>query len=222
MLTDFIHPAWGFIGLALILPLAGGRWWRGLLLAPPVLAIFAVLTMSEGTHGMLSYLGMDLVLGRVDKLSVIFGHVFAIQALVGMIYAFHVKDRAHHAAASLYVAGAFGCVFSGDYLSLFIFWELMSVASTFLVWLNRHPASSRAGFRYFLFHTIGGLSAHADQQGLKTWYANFNDRPPLLLVHGETTSLESLRNLLKNELNAPVTIARYGQVLDLAGPGQHR
>jgi len=74
-----------------------------------------------------------------------------------MIYALHVKDRAHHAAASLYVAGAFGCVFAGDYLTLFIFWELMSVASTFLVWLNRNPASIRAGFRYFLFHTMGGL-----------------------------------------------------------------
>jgi metallo-beta-lactamase family protein len=69
-------------------------------------------------------------------------------------------------------------------------------------------------------HTVGGLSAHADQQGLKTWYANFNGRPPVLLVHGETDSLESLGNILKNELNAPVTIARRGQVMDLVNPGQ--
>ena len=69
-------------------------------------------------------------------------------------------------------------------------------------------------------HTVGGLSAHADQQGLKTWYSQFNDRPPVLLVHGETDSLESLGNILKNELNAPVTIARRGQVVDLVKPGQ--
>ena len=69
-------------------------------------------------------------------------------------------------------------------------------------------------------HTVGGLSAHADQPGLKSWYANFEERPPVLLVHGETAALGSLSNTLKNELNAPVTIAKYGQKLDLINPRQ--
>jgi multicomponent Na+:H+ antiporter subunit D len=155
--SNFIHPAWAFIALALVLPLLRGGWWRGLLLVPPVIALVSVISMSPGVYGQCHYLGINLVLGRADKLSIIFANVFAIQSLVGMIYAFHLKDRAHHAAASLYVAGAFGCVFAGDYLTLFIFWELMSVASTFLVWLKRNPISTRAGFRYFLFHTTGGL-----------------------------------------------------------------
>jgi len=64
-------------------------------------------------------------------------------------------------------------------------------------------------------HTIGGLSAHADQLGLKNWYANFEGRPRVVLVHGETAALETLSNTLKNDLDAPVTIAKHGQVLDL-------
>ena len=64
-------------------------------------------------------------------------------------------------------------------------------------------------------HTVGGLSAHADQLALKNWYANFEQRPPVLLVHGETAGLESLAEILRNEFNAPVTIARFGQKLDL-------
>ncbi len=64
-------------------------------------------------------------------------------------------------------------------------------------------------------HTIGGLSAHADQPGLKNWYANFEGRPPVVLVHGETSALETLSNTLQNDLEAPVTIAKRGQVLDL-------
>lgn len=64
-------------------------------------------------------------------------------------------------------------------------------------------------------HTVGGLSAHADQPGLKNWYANFEGRPRIVLVHGETAALETLSNSLKNDLGAPVTIAKYGQVLDL-------
>jgi len=35
-------------------------------------------------------------------------------------------------------------------------------------------------------HTVGGLSAHADQDGLCEWYRHFKNRPPLLLVHGES------------------------------------
>ena len=62
-------------------------------------------------------------------------------------------------------------------------------------------------------HTVGGLSAHADQLGLKNWYANFDGRPPLALVHGESTALQSLEDTLKSELNAAVTIAHYGQTL---------
>ena len=64
-------------------------------------------------------------------------------------------------------------------------------------------------------HTVGGLSAHADQPGLKNWYANFEDRPAVVLVHGETTALETLGDTLRNDLDAPVTIAKRGQVLDL-------
>lgn len=64
-------------------------------------------------------------------------------------------------------------------------------------------------------HTVGGLSAHADQRGLIDWYANFDQRPPVTLVHGESVALEHLASTLKQELNAPVTIAKFGQKLDL-------
>jgi multicomponent Na+:H+ antiporter subunit D len=74
-----------------------------------------------------------------------------------MVYSLHLDDKGQHIAASLYVAGSFGSVFAGDYLSLFIFWELMSIGSTFLIFLNRTRESTLAGFRYFLYHTIGGL-----------------------------------------------------------------
>ncbi|MGA8241530.1 MAG: Na(+)/H(+) antiporter subunit D [Desulfobacterales bacterium] len=153
----FFHPAWAFLALALALPFLRGTWWRCLLLVPPLIAIWAVVHMQEGSYGVLPYLGQEMVLGRVDRLSKLFANVFAIQALIGMIYALHLRDRAQHAAASVYVAGSFGCVFAGDYLTLFIFWEMMSVSSAFLVWLNRKPISIRAGLRYFLFHTLGGL-----------------------------------------------------------------
>jgi multicomponent Na+:H+ antiporter subunit D len=155
--SSFINPALFFFATALLIPFLPSRYFRWILPIPAILAIAGVVGMQHGTYWSLEYLGLPLTMGRVDQLSIIFAHVFAIQALLGMIFAFHVQKKYQHIAACCYVGGAFGCVFAGDYLSLFIFWEVMSVASTFLVWLNNNPKSTRAGFRYFLFHTLGGL-----------------------------------------------------------------
>lgn len=64
-------------------------------------------------------------------------------------------------------------------------------------------------------HTIGGLSAHADQEGLLRWYRNFKQRPPVLLVHGEEEPLASLAEYLQ-PLASEVTIAQPGGEIDLS------
>jgi len=64
-------------------------------------------------------------------------------------------------------------------------------------------------------HTIGGLSAHADQLTLKNWYENFEGRPPVTLVHGEEQAMTVLADCLRQELSAPVHTPRAGEILEL-------
>jgi metallo-beta-lactamase family protein len=65
-------------------------------------------------------------------------------------------------------------------------------------------------------HTIGGLSAHADQAGLLSWYRGFGKtRPPVALVHGEPAPMKKLAEKLK-ALRAPVITPTAGARLDLA------
>jgi len=64
-------------------------------------------------------------------------------------------------------------------------------------------------------HTVGGLSAHADQAGLTGWYARIGGRPPVTLVHGEPSALEALAAHLKGSLNARVRIAKRGDVVEV-------
>ena len=64
-------------------------------------------------------------------------------------------------------------------------------------------------------HTIGGLSAHADEFDLRSWYSNFDNRPPVVLVHGEAIALEKLSQTLKSEFGTDVTVAQPGQKIDL-------
>jgi metallo-beta-lactamase family protein len=64
-------------------------------------------------------------------------------------------------------------------------------------------------------HTIGGLSAHADQADLIDWYGAFDGHPPVYLVHGEERSQGPLAEKLRSKFNAAVTIARRGQTIDI-------
>ncbi|MDR2387888.1 MAG: Na(+)/H(+) antiporter subunit D [Deltaproteobacteria bacterium] len=156
--SDFYHPSLAFLMMAVALPfLPGNRRWKWLLLLPPLAAIYAAFSNLDGDHFTLTWLGLSLKLGHLDPLSRVFSQVFAIMSLAGIIFSLHVNDKGQHMAALLYVTGGFGCLLAGDYLTLFIFWELMSLGSTFLVMLNRTRESVLAAFRYFLYHVAGGL-----------------------------------------------------------------
>ena len=64
-------------------------------------------------------------------------------------------------------------------------------------------------------HTLGGLSAHGDQDDLLRWYDSFAGRPPVYLVHGEVPSAEVLAGKLR-ERGAVATVSRPGLTIDLA------
>jgi metallo-beta-lactamase family protein len=64
-------------------------------------------------------------------------------------------------------------------------------------------------------HTIGGLSAHADQQDLIDWYKGFHGHPELMLVHGERDAQEALVRKLSKDLGVRAQIANRERVLDL-------
>jgi metallo-beta-lactamase family protein len=68
-------------------------------------------------------------------------------------------------------------------------------------------------------HTVGGLSAHADQRGLADWYGAFRGRPPVALVHGEPDAMDALAGELETHYGAAVTRVQRGQKIELGGRG---
>jgi multicomponent Na+:H+ antiporter subunit D len=155
-----IHPSLFLIIGAVLAYVTRGWLRKTLLVALPLLAFGTVVSMynlDPGSYMKLNWCGFDLTLMRVDKLALVFLHVFTLMAVIGAVYSLHVEDPMQHAAGFLYVAGSLGVTLAGDYATLFIFWELMAFSSTFLVWARRRPESTAAGFRYLLMHVAGGL-----------------------------------------------------------------
>ena len=157
MTVNWVHPALVLIAGAWLVPLARGRTKRLVMIAVPSAALLVCLMLRPGTYGELRVLGQDVVFGKVDQLSLIFSYVFALIALIGIVFALHVDDDAQHVAAMMYAGSALGVTFAGDFLSLFLFWELMALSAAFLIWLRRQKTAVEAGFRYLLVHVFGGL-----------------------------------------------------------------
>jgi len=67
-------------------------------------------------------------------------------------------------------------------------------------------------------HTVGGLSAHADQAELLRWYRHFEEQPPLVLVHGEAEAQQGLVTVMNQDPKTKpkaLAIATRGDKLDL-------
>ncbi len=153
----WLHPSLLLILGTLAIPFLRGRVQQGYRLLLALVFLWVVWTIAPGTYGSLRFLGLDLVAGRVDTLSLVFAYVFSLITVIGTIYSLHVKDNVQHVAAFLYAAAAVGVVLAGDLVTLYVFWELMMLASVWLIWRRRTPQSYAAGMRYLLVHSASGM-----------------------------------------------------------------
>lgn len=133
------------------------RWqgWFSVLVA--IAALINFYYLSQGTFWQTELLGYELTFGRIDSLSYLFSLLFHIAAIIATLFALHARDPLQNVASLSYIGGAVGAVFAGDFITLFIFWEIMALASTFLIWARRSNRSNSAGQRYLLVQVTSGL-----------------------------------------------------------------
>ena len=156
MINSF-PPAAIFIIGALFIPVFKGKIKSAFMLLLPVLAFFTLINTPEGNHWVFSLLDYNLIFGRIDRLSRLFCYIFILISFIGIIFALKVDDDLQHVAGLTYAGGALGVTLAGDFFSLYIFWEIMAVASTFLILARRTVKSQAAALRYILIHVVGGL-----------------------------------------------------------------
>ncbi len=134
-----------------------GRTQQALMVATPIVGAINLWGIPQDASVTITFMGMALEPLRLDALSRLFGWLFHIAALIGVVYALHVKDRVQQVSALLYMGSALGAIFAGDLLTFFLFWEAMAITSVFLVWARRTPEAYSAGVRYLVIQVISGL-----------------------------------------------------------------
>jgi len=145
----------------------------------------------------LDLMGFQLTFLNVDSLSLFMGYIFTIITFMAVIYATSFKEKWMEVFALLYAGTSIGAVFSGDWITLLIFWEAMALTSTAMVIVYGGDAI-KAGFRYFLFHVFGGSMllagvalnfAQTGSIGFDSLFTNGSIIAPVFVVIGIAVNL---------------------------------
>ncbi|MEX2151372.1 MAG: Na(+)/H(+) antiporter subunit D [Steroidobacteraceae bacterium] len=170
-MADFLPPGlWLAVG-ALLIGVLRGRARAALVLVLPLVTLWAVWQVPDSVVVSREFLGLLVEPVEGSPVRRLFGIVFALMAFAGGLFAFRQASGRELAAASLYAGSAIGVCFSGDLISLFVWWELMAIGSTLVVWCGDRPATRGAGLRYAVMHLSGGallmagIAAHAATTG---------------------------------------------------------
>ena len=127
------------------------------ILALPLAVLALVWTVPDGPVLTIGYLDYEIVPVRGSALSRLFATIFSVMAFAGALYALHQERIVEVVASFVYAGSAVGVTLAGDLITVFVFWEIMAVASTMIVWSAGTPQSYKASMRYVLIHLLGGV-----------------------------------------------------------------
>jgi multicomponent Na+:H+ antiporter subunit D len=151
-----VPPAAAILAVAIVLPVLSRKLGHALgVLATGGVSLWSLLAPA-GAYLDVTFLGFDALLFNVDAFSRLMGVIFGLIGAAAVLYSYSSDASNRQTAFALgYVGTSVGAVFAGDWLTLIFFWELMAVTSTLLVW-DYGGEAVRAGFRYAVYHGLGG------------------------------------------------------------------
>ena len=156
-MLDVISPGLVLILGAFALPAARGVVRRALVLGLPLVTLGLVWLVPDGPVLTVGFLDYTLTPIEGSTLGRLFATIFALMAFAGGLYALAQARVVELSAAFVYAGSAIGVAFAGDLITLFVFWEVMAIGSTLVIWSTGTNAAFRASMRYAMIHLFGGV-----------------------------------------------------------------
>lgn len=179
MAVEMLSPAWVLLIAAALAGLCRGHARTAVLLLAPLLTLWCIWQIPDGVQGTIKFLSYQIEPVEGSPLRRLFATVFAVTVFVGALYAYRIARWYELAAAYAYAAGAIGVCFAGDLITLFLYWELMALFSTIVVWCGGTPAARAAGIRYAIMHLLGGVVLKVGIEGVVVGTGSIQIQPML-------------------------------------------
>jgi len=153
---ETIIPFFLYFIAALVIPLTRGWLKKVLIVLLPTLAFINILLIAPQKSYVFLFSEFEVILFHADRLNLFMATIFSFITVLISIFTVTVKDKKHFAFMFIYVGSAMGVLFSGDFFSFFLFWEIMMVAAVVLISLNREKLALKAAYKYLVMHLAGG------------------------------------------------------------------
>ncbi len=157
-MSDFVFPP-GFILIfgAFLLPFFKGIARTVFVLLLPLLTLEVLWMIPDGVNYSFQFLEYQIEPVTSTTIGRLFATIFAIMTFVGGLYAVRQARTIELSAAFAYAGSAIGVTFAGDLITVFIFWEMMALGSTLVIWSANTESSYKSSMRYLLVHLFGGV-----------------------------------------------------------------
>ena len=166
MPIEMLSPALILLLAAVLIGILRGHARTAVVLIAPLLTLWAVWQIPDGVQGTVKFLSYYIEPVEGSPLRRLFATIFAIMVFVGGLYAYRVARWYELSAAYAYASGAVGVCFAGDLITLFLYWELMALFSTIVVWCGGTAGARAAGIRYAIMHLLGGVVLKVGIEGV--------------------------------------------------------
>jgi multicomponent Na+:H+ antiporter subunit D len=160
-----LHPGLVLLVAGLAAGAARGRLRSTIVLAAPLAALWALWTLPDGAVWRHDFLGYPLEPLAADALARLFATVFVVMAFGGALFSLNQTSRLEIAAAFVYAGAAVGVTLAGDLITVFVWWEVMAIGSTLVIWSAGTAGARAASMRYLMIHLFGGVVLMAGVAG---------------------------------------------------------
>ncbi len=157
MTNEVLPPGLVLVLAGLVLPFLRGQARSLWLLATPLVALVLVWMVPDGPVLSIGFLDYTVVPLQGDALARLFATIFSFMAFGGALFGLHQSRTVELAAAYVYAGSAVGVAMAGDLLTVFVFWEIMAIGSTLVVWAAGTDTAYRSSMRYLAVHLLGGV-----------------------------------------------------------------
>ena len=150
-------PGLSLILGALLVPVLPHGARQAYMLALIGVSGYLTFGIETGVHTTARLGGLDLILVRAEAITKPFALVFHLAAALNVVYALHETQKTTATAGLAYAGAAIAALFAGDFLTLFLYWELTAVTSVFLVLAGNRARALSAAMRYLLMQVGSGV-----------------------------------------------------------------
>ncbi|MDJ0918390.1 MAG: Na(+)/H(+) antiporter subunit D [Woeseiaceae bacterium] len=199
---DVLPPALVMVAGGILIGVARGHLRTLFVLGTPLLTLWAIWQIPDGVAATVGFLDYTLEPVEGNPVRRLFATIFAMMAFGGGLYAYRQAKWYELSAAYIYAAGAIGVSFAGDLITMFLYWELMALFSTVVVWCGGTPAARAAGIRYAIMHLLGGVILKVGIEGIVVHTGTY-DIQPMLATNFDTWMV--LIGILINAAAPPIS-----------------